>query len=107
MRRVADAQQPGLVPRSQPIDDDGQQPDLVPVVQLLDAIAEKRHEGSEPVAERRQSARTTRSASISIVPSDVVTTKPHTRPFDSRSPVTSACINRWNVACARASEATK
>lgn len=50
-------QQPGLVPRSQPIDDYRQQLDLVPVVQLLNPIAEQRHERPDSIAERRQAAR--------------------------------------------------
>ncbi len=42
MRAVADAQQPRPPPALQPVDRDGQQLQIVPVVQLFDAVAQKR-----------------------------------------------------------------
>jgi hypothetical protein len=51
---VTDAQQPGPIPLAQAIDANGQEFDIVPTAEFTDAIARKRHERRDLVAQRRQ-----------------------------------------------------
>src|SRR5579871_3609547 len=57
MGGVADAQQPGAVPATQPVDRDTQQLDMVPIRDFADAIGKARREGGDFVLQCTKPAR--------------------------------------------------
>src|SRR5579862_9606942 len=57
MGGVADAQQPGAVPATQPVDRDTQQLDMVPIRDFADAIGKAQREGGDFVLECTKPAR--------------------------------------------------
>src|SRR5450631_2376716 len=56
MRRVADADEPRLVPLPQAIDRNREQLDVIPAFEFVDAVAQVRRRLGHAIAERRQAA---------------------------------------------------
>ena len=54
MSGIADAQQPGPIPLAQAIDANRQQLDIIPIAELTDAVARKRDQGRDLVAQGGQ-----------------------------------------------------